>query len=237
MKDLAAAGAGALFVPRSVMPWRTYISYLQSTSSDTAASFWKDYVNDLVPCILPATARPGVHDNSGTSSKLHSVTLSVPEANSIREFCKSHGLTVSAAIHAAWALVLQSYAGTNTPCFGYLSSGRHLPVQGIHDAIGPFVNTLVLRAGIGADTTGLDLMKRIQDDMHKAMDHQTFPLGSVQQLALGSSSRPLFNTVLSQEVLLETEGTTEANESRPSVEFQEVYDPTEVSSHPELLVA
>ncbi|OIW29072.1 acetyl-CoA synthetase-like protein, partial [Coniochaeta ligniaria NRRL 30616] len=190
IRDLAAAGGGAAFVPRSVMPWRTYLSYLQSTSSDAAADFWKGYVNDLVPCILPATARPTV-------------------------------------FHAAWALVLQSYASTKAPCFGYLSSGRHLPVQGIHDAVGPFVNTLVLRANIGPDTTGLDLIKSIQGDMHKSMDHQTFPLGKVQQLALGTSSTPLFNTVLSQEVLWEQDSTDEAVEHRPRVEFQEVYDPTE----------
>lgn len=232
MKDLAAAGAGASFVPRSVMHWRTYITYLQSMPSDAAIDFWKGYVNDLVPCILPGTARPSIPNRR--EPRLHSIALSVPKADSIRGFCKSHRLTVSAVFHAAWSLVLQSYAGTNVPCFGYLSSGRHLPVRGINDAVGPFVNTLVLRAKIGPDTTGLDLIKSIQDDMHKSMNHQTLPLGRVQLLASGNSSRPLFNTVLSQEVPWEPVGTDEIDDGMPRLEFQEVYDPTEVRSQFEL---
>ena len=231
MRDLAAAAAGASFAPRSAMPWRTYISYLQSKSSDAAAEFWKGYVNDLVPCILPPTGRPTVPSRDGVEAKLHSITLSVPEAHNIRTFCRSRRFTMSTVLHAAWALVLQSYAGTSAPCFGYLSSGRHLPIPGINDAVGPFVNTLALRVNIGPDTTGLDLFKSIQDHMHKSMDHQTFPLGSVQQLASGNSSTPLFNTVLSQEVLWESGKTDEDEECRPGVEFRGVYDPTEVRTY------
>lgn len=46
-------------------------------------------------------------------------------------------------LQTAWSLVAHSYADNATVCYGYLVSGRDIPIDRVQDAIGPYINMLV----------------------------------------------------------------------------------------------
>ena len=67
-----------------------------------------------------------------THSIIETTDLAAEEVN---RFCKIHGVTTANLVHIAWALVLRCFTGAEDVCFGYLTSGRDIPVDDIDAAI------------------------------------------------------------------------------------------------------
>jgi non-ribosomal peptide synthetase component F/acyl carrier protein len=61
---------------------------------------------------------------------------------------RSINVTLPAFINAAWALVLASFADSDSVAFGAVMSGRTIPLPGVLTTIGPLVNTLPLFVNI-----------------------------------------------------------------------------------------
>ena len=70
----------------------------------------------------------------------------------INGYCASLGITLSTLLQFAWAMVLRTYTGADDVLFGYLASGRDVPVPHIEQAVGAFINMLVCRMHLPADT-------------------------------------------------------------------------------------
>ncbi|KAG9249803.1 N-(5-amino-5-carboxypentanoyl)-L-cysteinyl-D-valine synthase [Emericellopsis atlantica] len=66
------------------------------------------------------------------------------KTSSTKQELDNHGITLHTLLQLVWHLVLHSYGGGTHTITGTTSSGRHLPVEGIEDAIGLFINTLPL---------------------------------------------------------------------------------------------
>ncbi|KAI3539892.1 peptide synthetase [Colletotrichum filicis] len=173
--------------------YERYIDYLQTqTDEDGALDYWVDYLDGTEPCSFPV-----MNDNqAGGAGSFHVSEMPLDVGlDDIRVFCQRHNATISNVLQAVWALVLHAYTGDPDICFGYLSSGRSLPIPGVSQIVGPMMNLLVCRVG-GIDNMSLQgLLHTIREDFLNALPHQCFSIGKVQRI-LGTNETKLFNTIV-----------------------------------------
>ena len=173
-----------------------YIRYLNTRSIEVSVSYWKDYLHRVVPCYLPM-----IKDQLDTSSPLRSIHLSLGKLSTLmRRFCKNYSVTMPSVFHLAWSVVLRLYTGVEDVTYGYLVSGRDLPIAGIQSCIGPFINLMVSRTRLLSSSTIASLAQMKQGEYATSLEHQACSLAQIQH-ALGLSDQPLFNTMISIQAL------------------------------------
>ncbi|CAG7953676.1 unnamed protein product [Penicillium nalgiovense] len=193
-----------------------YMAYIASRSPEDALAYWTARLADLEPCHFP-----DLQPTELPAAAFQSQTIHIDADGQLQRFCESQDLTLSNLFQAAWGLVLRAYTGRSDVCFGYMASGRDIPMEGIYDAVGPFINLLVCRLHVGDAVSVRDLLQAVRSDYMDSLPHQQTSLASIQH-ALGKSEAALFNTILSLQ-REPVDGPT------PQVEFQIVdqVDPTE----------
>ena len=190
-RDLAYAYEGTVPRADAAPVYRDYIAHMQGISRDEDVNYWKAYLADVEPCRFPT-----LNDGSKDTRDLRSLDQKLTHASELQPFCTRNGVTLSNVLQLAWALVLQSYTGSNDVCFGYLTAGRDLPVPGIQDAIGVFINMLTCRVNVNESLQLSHVLKQIQTDFIGGMTHQHISLADVQH-ELQLSGVSLFNTAYS----------------------------------------
>jgi amino acid adenylation domain-containing protein/non-ribosomal peptide synthase protein (TIGR01720 family) len=192
LEDLMSAYDGTLSLHGP--QFKSYIGFLLTETDHVEdASFWKEYLDEVTPTYLAAPSpQPTIRALEVQSSALD---LGLDE---ITHFCTSNSITLSNLFQLAWALVLQAYTGSSDVCFGFLSSGRDAPIEGISRMAGPLINMLVARLTLEPDMTSLQVLKKVKNDFIRMMDHQYFSLADILHLHNNRlQGRPMFNTVMS----------------------------------------
>lgn len=204
---------------KSGLHYRDYIEYVQSLPLEAAKQHWQQYLEGSDPCLFPSNVvQP-------ESRRMQAVVGKLETGAELRKLCENHALTISNIFQLAWGLVLRAYTGSDDVCFGYLTSGRDIPLPGIEDAIGPFINMLVCRTKFSNDNTVSQLLESTQEDYLQSTKHQHLSLAEIKR-SLNLPDIPLFNTILSiQRGGMATQGT-----ETTSVQIQPIKgeDPTEV---------
>lgn len=193
IEELGQALQGRLPLKSPPTGYGKYMEYLQSnTDENRALDYWIEYLDGVQPCYFPSLSDNGKHQIG--SSELIDVPLSIDLAQ-IRRFCQTSNITVATAIQAAWAEVLHIYTNEPDVCFGYLCSGRGLPIPGVTNIVGPMMNLMVCRVRDIGNKFLQELVGTIRDDFGTALAHQSFSLRNVQRV-LGNSESKLFNTIV-----------------------------------------
>jgi amino acid adenylation domain-containing protein/non-ribosomal peptide synthase protein (TIGR01720 family) len=171
-----------------------YIKYLNSKPAEDSIKFWKKYLERVMPCYLP------VHNDEpdlSVPSQLRSIRLTFSHLSVLmKRFCEKCSVTMPTVFHVAWSVVLRMYTGSEDVCYGYLVSGRDIPLNGIEESIGPFINMMVSRTHLTEESSLLELAQQKQAEYAAGIEHQSCSLAEVQH-ALGLSDQPLFNTMIS----------------------------------------
>ncbi|OCL10211.1 nonribosomal peptide synthase-like protein [Glonium stellatum] len=184
LRDLAQAYEGKLSTSGPL--YSDYIAHVQWNSGEADINYWKVYLAGIEPCHLPILT-----DGKNAAKELRSLEVSLNKASELQAFCAKNGVTLSNVLQLVWALVLRCYIGTDEISFGYLSSGRDVPVRGIDDAVGCFINMLICRIDLADDLQIVRALEKIQGEFIDSMTHQNCSLAEVQhELQLPS----LFNT-------------------------------------------
>lgn len=138
MRDFALAYEG---VSNSLGPlYSSYVSYLQDQNSIPAKDYWRSYLRGLEPCEMPQST-----NGFDVSKEQRSLKVDFCEAPAkLQIFCQKHNLTIANVFQTAWGLVLRNLTGLDQACFGYLTSGRDVPVDEIADAVGNFIQLVNL---------------------------------------------------------------------------------------------
>lgn len=212
---------GVSIAPVAQDAYGKYIAYLGQQDLDASRQFWKTYLSGVEPCHFPTLKMAAP---SGTRH-LEYLDFSYPNHAKLHSSCAQAETTAASVYKLAWALLLRAYTGNNSPCFGYLASGRDLPIQGIAEAVGPFINMLVCRIPLENEDDQIDtILKTAHSDYANCLSHQLCSLAEIQR-SLGLGGDRMFNTVMSVQ-RLSVPGTSES-----TVEFRPVHveDPSEVS--------
>ena len=167
---------------------RDYIAYLRKSSYESNLTYWRRYLQHAEPCAFPSLL-----DGSLTERVNRTCELKLESLAELNSFAAQHGATLSNFLQLVWSLVLRVYTGNENVCFGYITSGRDVPVKGIQNAVGLYISMLVCRIDLGNDMAVEKALEQIQNDYSKSMPHQAFSLSNMQH-ELGSG-QALFNTV------------------------------------------
>ncbi|KAJ5450823.1 AMP-dependent synthetase/ligase [Penicillium cf. griseofulvum] len=190
--DIAIAYDNAQ-LPRAPL-YSSFIGHLLENPLTESYNFWKAQLEDVNSCHFP-NLTPS--DRSTATSGLINVVFPENQVNKLRAICREQGLTVSTFMNTVWALVLQAYIGQDATsvCFGYMSSGRDIPVLGVEDIVGPLLSMLVQKVDLPASSTVVELLKNVQSDMLAGLPHQHCSLAKIQN-SLGFQGETLFNTLV-----------------------------------------
>ncbi|KAH8757073.1 hypothetical protein BGZ57DRAFT_802778, partial [Hyaloscypha finlandica] len=177
--------------PAPASSYGDYISLVRGQTDTKSLQFWKVRLADLEPCLFPR-----LEVGSEMKKELRSMRSMIPpsQAKKLWEFCEKENYTMSTLFQLAWAIVLQSYVGTDDVCFGYLVSGRDVPLPGIEDLVGAFSNVLICRTDLSKVDSISSALGSMQTDALMCLEHEFCSLGDVHN-ALGVPA--LFNTIIS----------------------------------------
>ncbi|KAE8859915.1 hypothetical protein PTNB29_07146 [Pyrenophora teres f. teres] len=174
-----------------------YIGYIQSQPRAAAIDFWKSQLSGVRACHFPTIVESNAEVEE--TRPLRQVEVKIPEASQVRNFCQEHNVTLASIFRLAWAKVLRAFTGDEQVCFGYLASGREIPVAGIEEAVGAFINMLVCSIDFDATSqqSAITSLDKLQDEYLQSLPYQHVSLAEIQHELGLSSGQKLFNTVLS----------------------------------------
>ena len=195
-----------------------YLAHVQWKTTAADIDYWKSYLADIEPCYFPALT-----DGQSKPHSLMSLDVEASITPDIKAFCARNNVTLSNVLQLAWALVLKCYTGSQDVCFGYLVSGRDVPVPGIQHAVGAFINMLTCRMNLAESTPITDAMEQIQDDFTNGMTHQSCSLAEVQH-ELKMSGSALFNSAFTFQ---RRSGSKDLANDALHYDFAEACDPSE----------
>lgn len=176
-----------------VASYKDYITHVQTLDTESALEYWVDYLTGAEPCyITSASAKVAEED------KYETFKFQLGEsAEGLRAFCEEFGVTISDLLRLAWGLVLRAFTGNDDVCFGYMSSGRDIPVAGIEEIVGPCLAMLVCRLDLWEDANIQQIMEAVQESFTRSLAHQFCSLADIQHALKLGSKGPLFNSMLS----------------------------------------
>lgn len=209
-------GAHALEPPQ----YGQYIEYLRQIPQGRALEYWKTYLRDTEPCLFPFSDSV---EPQAAVEPLQDIEIVLDDASRLRQFCETEGVTLFNVIQLAWAIVLQCYTGNDAPVFGYLTSGRSIPMDGADDMVGPLINMLVSRVDLDRGVSVSHGLAQCRDRFTESLSHQHCSLSDIYRV-LGQSGTGLFNTIITYQKALPVG-------ADKSLEFEQIRDqqPTEVS--------
>ncbi|KAI0103211.1 hypothetical protein GGR51DRAFT_257654 [Nemania sp. FL0031] len=228
IRDLAMAYEG-ITSPRTNLPrYQDYIAHIRSLPTSDSITYWMDYIDGMQPCHMPALADQVLIANGSThTAGLQSIPIEFHESSKdIINFCREQNLTPMTVFQVAWALVLRIYTGQDDVCFGYLVSGRDVPVDKIETLVGVVCNVLIIRMHLDSCDTGIELLVKAQDDWVNSLPHQFVSQADIQHHRLQQwtndttsfeASNALFNTSVS---FRSEARSTEAESHQVSLEFE-----------------
>ena len=167
---------------------RDFISYLQKSSYDADLTYWRRYLQHTEPCSFPSLLDGPVQER-----KTRTCQLNLEDLPRLNLFCAQNGATLSNVLQLVWSLVLRVFTGSENICFGYITSGRDVPVHGIQDTVGLFISMLVCHLDLDDNLDVNKALEQIQADYSDSMGHQAFSLSNMQHEMGGGQA--LFNTV------------------------------------------
>jgi len=166
-----------------------YIKFIKNLPTNAGTKFWKTYLEGARACHFP------VLNKEPTEKRLGSCTMEFDRFPELQDMCKRMKVTLANVMQAAWALCLRSYTKSEDVCFGYLTSGRDVPVPGISDTIGAYINMLVCRVKFSPQSTLKEVYQKVQNDYLGSLEFQHTSLAQLQHDIAGG--KPLFNTAVS----------------------------------------
>ena len=217
-QDLATFYAEPQLGGGDVFLYRDYIAHLQQRSHENDMAYWRRYLEGIEPCHFPSLA-----ESQGAKKELRTLMLNLNDVSVLQSFCSQKSVTLSNVLQLVWALVLRAYTGRDDVCFGYLSSGRNIPLGNIDDAVGLFISMLVCRMDCSADMPIGKALEQMRDDYVRGTDHQGFYLGDLQH-EMQLSGESLFNTAFTFQRRPEPSGLAD---KKVTIDVMDAHDPSE----------
>lgn len=178
--DMVATLLGKPLVIRP--SFANFIQYTLTQQKDSeVGKFWQETLRDAIPSLL------------GGRTSENNIVRALVNPN-LLGFAAENKVSVGALIYAAWAVVLSLHTIQQDLIFGVTLSGRDVPVEGILKISGPTVTTVPFRVQIDADTSAVDLARKIQEDMWEISPKAQYGLRNILRAA--GPKTALYDTVV-----------------------------------------
>ncbi|WP_228992197.1 non-ribosomal peptide synthetase [Streptomyces sp. DH8] len=173
--------------PGSVHPlggYRDYVDWLAGRDGEESDRVWREELAALPGASLVAEG----HTPSGRFAD-----VAADFTDDVETAARSAGVSLSVAVHSAWAVTLGGLLGGRDVVFGSTVSGRDAEVPGIRDLVGLFINTIPVRARWSATDTAADLLDAVKLHQGAVRAHQHVSLARIGRL---SGAGSLFDTLV-----------------------------------------
>jgi hypothetical protein len=202
---------------------KNYITYLKSRDHASDIAYWKESLDGVEPCYL--LPEPNLDNTPRAMCRADVVVQSDAEYKSMTNAARELGVSPFTILQLTWALTLREFVNPerNDCCFGIVTSGRDLPIDGIHDIAGPLVNILTTRLHIPQDASVSEIATMVHNRFIDNLSHQTSSLAEVTH-EVGNGT--LFNTGMTLQKIPKGSGLDDSAISFHAIGGE---DPTEVS--------
>ncbi|MEU8686696.1 amino acid adenylation domain-containing protein, partial [Streptomyces sp. NPDC048611] len=171
-------------------PYRQYMQWLTAQDRDAAKEAWRTTLHGLDgPTYIAA-------GNLGTSGRVSpdvtqdvTVELTRELTSRLKEQARRFDVTLNTLCQGAWALVLGQHTGQDEVVFGATVSGRPAELPGADALIGMLVNTVPVRVRLDRGEPLHALLKRIQDQRSRLLEHDHLGLAEIQRLTASDGAR------------------------------------------------
>ncbi|WP_103352222.1 non-ribosomal peptide synthetase [Amycolatopsis sp. CA-128772] len=195
-EQYAATTAGVRPALVTRRPYRDYLGWLAGRDQAAADAFWRDTLAGFeAPTALPYDRPPSeAHPSRSTDSVR---TELAPAATlRLREFARTHGLTVNTVVQGVWALLLAMHSGDRDVVFGTTVSGRPADLAGVETMIGLFINTIPTRVRVDAALPVARWLGQLQAAQSEARDHDFVSLARLRPLSDVAAGQNLFDSMV-----------------------------------------
>ncbi|WP_222596181.1 non-ribosomal peptide synthetase [Pseudonocardia sulfidoxydans] len=188
---LEAYGSTASAQVRGADP--AYAAFLRRLGGRDRAATTAEWTRALAAVEEPTLLAPGAAPRAEALPEEIAFTVDPATTAALTAVARDAGVTLNSVVQTAWSVFLGTVTGQETVVFGSTVSGRPADVDGIEDAIGLFINTIPTPVAFGANPTLAELLRQVQEQNTRLLDHHHAPLPELHRLA-GHS--PLFDTIL-----------------------------------------
>ncbi|MCZ1070320.1 non-ribosomal peptide synthetase [Rhodococcus sp. A5(2022)] len=186
---LYGAGADPAALP-AVRPFTDYLAWLGDRDTDDGLRRWSEALTGVEE---PTLLAPAGSSLDATLPAELPVPVPAGLAARLQRRCRDLGVTVNTAVQTAWAVLLGARLDRTDVTFGAVVSGRVPDVPGIETMIGLFINTVPVRVALRPGEPTDDLLRRVQGEQNRLLDHQYVGLADIQR-AVGVGE--LFDTLI-----------------------------------------
>lgn len=92
--------------------------------------------------------------------------------------------------------MLQHWVGSSPVCFGYLDSGRDIPVNDIQQTVGALINMLICNVQVDRHLPVGDILSSIHEDYQQSNRYGAGAPQALSSMKLTPPSEFLFNTLI-----------------------------------------
>ncbi|MEV6827027.1 non-ribosomal peptide synthase/polyketide synthase [Amycolatopsis sp. NPDC051102] len=195
-EQYAAMTAGVRPALVTRRPYRDYLGWLAARDQAAADAFWRDTLAGFeAPTALPYD-RPPAEAHQSRSTDSVRTELAPAATLRLREFARTHGLTVNTVVQGAWALLLALHSGDRDVVFGTTVSGRPADLAGVETMIGLFINTIPTRVRVDGAQPVARWLGQLQAAQSEARDHDFVSLARLRPLSDVAAGQNLFDSMV-----------------------------------------
>ncbi|KAI0467062.1 hypothetical protein F4859DRAFT_526152 [Xylaria cf. heliscus] len=190
LNDLRCLYRDVSYLPRPPhRPFKDVVAYMHDPAVvQVADEFWKRVLQGAVISDFP--------EMGGRTSESIQATTYIEHSFPLNQDTNGQDMGIATLLTAAWSLVVSNYTGSEDVCFGFLLSGRDIPIDGIECVRGPTINTVPFRIALQRQSATVgDLLESIQARTLDIMPHQFTSLTKLRRLF--SDGRGDFGSLLS----------------------------------------
>jgi natural product biosynthesis luciferase-like monooxygenase protein/amino acid adenylation domain-containing protein len=179
-------------------PYREFVEWQQRQDLSEAEPFWRELLRGFGEPTRLELPRPlqASHEDEDTHREIL-VKVSAQETASLKSKCEANNITVGTFLHAAWALILNFYSGSDDVVFGAVRAGRHSTCPEADERVGLYINTIPVRVRIQHDLTARQLLAEIRRQQLAVRAHEHTPLSRIIEWSELSAAPALFESILS----------------------------------------
>ncbi len=168
---------------KPVIPYRTYIDWLERQDKDEARNYWRRYLENYETLTgVPRLKLLKFHKNGEIGykkGKFH-FDLESEKTTALETLAGENNVTLSTIFQVVWAIILGRYNDKRDVVFGVVVSGRPTAIKGVETIVGLFINTVPERIEFEDKTFFRQLLQKVRDRAVEGAPYHYSQLAEIQ---------------------------------------------------------
>ena len=203
-------------------PFSQYVNWINQQDWSAGKIFWSQYLKGYTE-----TYEVPIMDSEGTKKpylpQFCEIDLSNELSDCLREFTRSHKISLNIFFQGLWGILLYKYHQSNDIIFGITSSGRSIPFSEVEKRVGLFINTIPLRIKFYEGLNINDYLHELLNNFTNLLHYDNTPLTIIQECSeFKNKNISIFDTL----VVFENYPDFEAKKSKHFYHDTQYWDPT-----------